>query len=259
MKEYKKNGYTLVELLAVIFILVAVGTIISSILTSVLRSSNKSTNIELVRVNGNNAIAQMSRMIGYAQKLEGVSVTGNFSDPTQYQTDCTAQASPLTQYKYIQIKSFDGGITTFECLGTEIASQSSTISTPVAGWTFCANETGQCSFTGTANVRYGANGSYFYKILTNGISCTNAIFGDPLSGTVKQCYYQSASEITYLVDPTLLNTKTCYFQCSQESTAAPAKIDIFLELTTKVASLFSEAQADIPFETSIIIRNNGSR
>ena len=119
MKEYKKNGYTLVELLAVIFILVAVGTIISSILTSVLRSSNKSTNTEVVRTNGNNAIAQMSRMITYAQKLEGVSV----NNPSQFQTDCVSQPAS-TQYRYLQIKSFDGGVTTFSCANSQVASQS---------------------------------------------------------------------------------------------------------------------------------------
>jgi prepilin-type N-terminal cleavage/methylation domain-containing protein len=258
MKQQNEKGYTLVELLAVISILVVVGTIIASILTSVLRSSNKSTNTETVRANGNYAIAQMSKMITYAQKLEGVSVTGNFSDPTQYQTDCTAQASPPTRYKYIQIKSFDGGITTFSCANSQIASQSSTISTPVADWTSCATETGQCSFTGMANVRYGANGSYFYKILTNGTPCTNGIFGDPLVGTVKQCYYQPVSGVTnYLVNPSL--SASCYFQCSQESAAAPAKIDIFLDLSAVSTAVFAESQATMHFETSVIARNNTTR
>ena len=56
-------------------------------------------------------------------------------------------------------------------------------------WTFCANEGVWCSFTGIKNVRYGANGSYYYKTFTNGTSCTNVVFGDPLYGTKKQCYY----------------------------------------------------------------------
>jgi type II secretory pathway pseudopilin PulG len=120
MIKYKKNGYTLVELLAVIFILVAVGTIISSILTSVLRSSNKSTNTEVVRTNGNNAIAQMSRMITYAQKLEGV------SDGSGSYTDCVPKpAQPVEKhYQSVQIKGFDSGITTFSCANSQVASQS---------------------------------------------------------------------------------------------------------------------------------------
>ncbi|MBI4708916.1 MAG: hypothetical protein HY764_01775 [Candidatus Portnoybacteria bacterium] len=54
-------------------------------------------------------------------------------------------------------------------------------------WSYCANENGHCSFSGTRSVRYGANGSYYYKTFTNGISCSNYIFGDPIFGVVKQC------------------------------------------------------------------------
>ncbi len=63
----------------------------------------------------------------------------------------------------------------------------------ISTWTFCANEGDQCSFTGTKEVRYGANGSYSSIIFTNGTPCTNAVFGDPLYGTVKQCYYQDTN------------------------------------------------------------------
>ena len=58
-----------------------------------------------------------------------------------------------------------------------------------SNWTFCANENGYCSFSGTRNIRYGANGSYFYRTLTNGTTCSNSVFGDPLFGVVKQCNY----------------------------------------------------------------------
>lgn len=34
-------------------------------------------------------------------------------------------------------------------------------------WTFCANENQQCEFTGTKEVRYGANGAYLYGTFTN--------------------------------------------------------------------------------------------
>ncbi len=59
-----------------------------------------------------------------------------------------------------------------------------------SGYTFCANENGTCSFSGTASVAYGANGAFNYKTATNSIACNNATFGDPISGTVKACYYQ---------------------------------------------------------------------
>jgi len=60
-----------------------------------------------------------------------------------------------------------------------------------SGYTLCANENGTCSFSGTANVAYGANGAFNYKAATSSIACNNATFGDPIPGTAKACYYQS--------------------------------------------------------------------
>jgi hypothetical protein len=58
--------------------------------------------------------------------------------------------------------------------------------TPVTA-NFCANEGGVCSFSGTQQVRYGANAKYVTKTFTNGTACTNGIFGDPIPGTFKTC------------------------------------------------------------------------
>ena len=58
-------------------------------------------------------------------------------------------------------------------------------------WTFCAPENGVCAFTGTNEVRYGANGAFVYRTLTDGTVCTNAVFGDPIYGTVKVCAIRS--------------------------------------------------------------------
>jgi hypothetical protein len=69
----------------------------------------------------------------------------------------------------------------------------STVPTPPPDWTFCAAEGGVCAFTGTMEVRYGANGSYFYQTLSNGTACTNAVFGDPIPGTVKECAIRSTT------------------------------------------------------------------
>jgi len=120
MKHKKKqivDGYTLVELLAVMVVLLAVGTIIASILVSSLRSGNKSTTTNDIRQTGNNAIAQMSKMIAYAQSFN--SITDSTGVPHR---DCvppevgptTPIPSPLT-YSSVTITSFDGGVTTFAC------------------------------------------------------------------------------------------------------------------------------------------------
>ena len=54
-------------------------------------------------------------------------------------------------------------------------------------WKLCAFEGGFCGFSGTKDVRYGANGSYVYRAATNGITCSNSVFGDPAPGVPKQC------------------------------------------------------------------------
>jgi len=58
-----------------------------------------------------------------------------------------------------------------------------------SGWTSCADEKGQCSFSGYQTVRYGANGKYYYGSYLNGVGCVNSVFGDPVKNVAKQCFY----------------------------------------------------------------------
>ena len=58
-------------------------------------------------------------------------------------------------------------------------------------WTQCAGEGQRCAFTGTAQIRYGANGTYALGSFTNGADCTNQVFGDPIYGFVKSCEFSS--------------------------------------------------------------------
>lgn len=65
--------------------------------------------------------------------------------------------------------------------------------TPPSGYTLCAYENQRCSFSDRRDVAYGANGVFTYRYgITGGIDCTNAVFGDPLSGVVKACFTRSA-------------------------------------------------------------------
>jgi Flp pilus assembly pilin Flp/putative hemolysin len=59
--------------------------------------------------------------------------------------------------------------------------------TPAPTWNHCADEGGYCDFSGTANVRFGANNTYAYGSYFNGVSCSNAVFGDPIVGVYKSC------------------------------------------------------------------------
>lgn len=115
-----RNGYTLIELLIVMVVLVTVGVIVAGIIVSSLRGTNKATTIETVRKNGNYAILQISRMIEFAQSFGGVSLNGS-----SYSTLCPSQNSP--SYKYLKIISFDNGQTIFSCSSNTISSGSASL------------------------------------------------------------------------------------------------------------------------------------
>ncbi|WP_179131053.1 putative Ig domain-containing protein [Candidatus Entotheonella palauensis] len=59
------------------------------------------------------------------------------------------------------------------------------------GWIPCADENQFCDFDGEKDVRYGANGAYAFGTFTDGVNCTNGVFGDPIQGVGKQCWYRN--------------------------------------------------------------------
>lgn len=61
-------------------------------------------------------------------------------------------------------------------------------------WTFCANERGVCTFTGTQLVRFGATGAYVTALHTGSVACDNRVFGDPAYGVEKHCDVAPAPE-----------------------------------------------------------------
>src|SRR5471030_3143176 len=123
MKNINNKGYTLIELLAVIIVMVTVGGIITSILVSALRGENKTNATTQVRQNGDSAISQMYKSIAYAKSFDGIS-----TDNVNFDINCVPGNPPAptptptpTAYKYIKITSFDGGQTTFACENNTIA------------------------------------------------------------------------------------------------------------------------------------------
>jgi hypothetical protein len=62
---------------------------------------------------------------------------------------------------------------------------------PLKGsWTFCAVEYKSCGFSGTREVRFGVDGAYVQRVLSDGTACTATVFGDPALGTPKHCDYR---------------------------------------------------------------------
>ena len=65
-----------------------------------------------------------------------------------------------------------------------------------AGYTFCAYENGNCSFTPSAraSIAFGTNGAYRYTdrpFVGGGVKCTAAeLGGDPTPGKPKACFYK---------------------------------------------------------------------
>ena len=55
------------------------------------------------------------------------------------------------------------------------------------GFTHCADESFFCAFSGM-DVAYDAQGRFAIRTLTDGVSCTNGIFGDPNIGVYNACY-----------------------------------------------------------------------
>ncbi len=81
--RYKKNeGFTLVELLAVIAVFMIIGTLAMSILITSLRTSSKTNLLSSVRANGNYAISEISKLIRNARVLESPFPCGTSSSPT---------------------------------------------------------------------------------------------------------------------------------------------------------------------------------
>jgi len=75
----------------------------------------------------------------------------------------------------------------------DLSTSSATVS-----WNLCAYESGYCAFAGTQQVRYGANGLYAYRTVTDGTACSNSVFGDPAPGMAKRCEIVTTSSTSLL-------------------------------------------------------------
>jgi MSHA biogenesis protein MshQ len=72
-------------------------------------------------------------------------------------------------------------------------------SSAASGARYCAGESGNCVLPGatTATVYYGENSTYTAKTGQTGtVGCNNGVFGDPLPGVVKSCWYAATPATT---------------------------------------------------------------
>jgi len=111
------KGYTIIELLAVMIVLSAVGAVIIGIISSTLRGANKTTSLNEIRQEGDNRLSGMSKMIEFARSFDGISVDG-----VSYQQNCTVEpVEPLTptpeptRYYYLKVTNFTNDQLIFSC------------------------------------------------------------------------------------------------------------------------------------------------
>ncbi|MGB7479554.1 MAG: CBM35 domain-containing protein [Burkholderiaceae bacterium] len=107
-----------------------------------------------------------------------------------------------------RVAAGDTGQVNLNSISVSAAGSGGTTPPPSGTWTQCAVEWQVCSFSGTAQVRYGANGTYVTKTATGSIGCNNEVFGDPLPGADKVCEYMS--------DTTTPPPSTGWIQCAVE-------------------------------------------
>lgn len=112
MKEFSiQRGFTLLELLIAVAIMLIVGTIVTSVLFISLRTSKKSDALILAKQQGETAMSQMSKAIRFAKTLD---------DPVSCTTSVTQSSVTITSL-------LDGGQTTFSCTGATIASNGASL------------------------------------------------------------------------------------------------------------------------------------
>lgn len=112
------------------------------------------------------------------------------SDPGYAATGVSLAA--VAQYKAVASGEARPVVGSIDIGAYEAVSAPVTTTPPATGtttWTTCANEGATCSFSGTLQVRYGANGIYVTKTLTGPVACNNATFGDPTPNVAKSCSY----------------------------------------------------------------------
>lgn len=108
------RGYTLVELLVGLTVILAVGSIVFAIFVAGLRGANKSTSIEAIRQNGSSALNQITRAVRNAKTFNGVSL-GGVSSFTASCVMPNGPTPPFTQYSAVSVTSFEDATDVYRC------------------------------------------------------------------------------------------------------------------------------------------------
>lgn len=124
IKKYER-GYTVIELLTVVGVIVAITGILTGIIFSTLRGTSKTNTTSAVAQNGNAALTIISNILtssdAVLQMRDGPDIILNEDG------DCTA--SPMGDE--ISLRRIDGGVTTLICDNYMLASRSGALDLPL--------------------------------------------------------------------------------------------------------------------------------
>jgi hypothetical protein len=115
-----------------------------------------------------------------------------YNDSTGYTTDSALSSVAVTAGDAIYFIANNNGDWANDEVAWDPTISYATTGGP-AGYTYCADENQTCSFSGTASVAYGANGTFNYGSYSTSVGCNNGVFGDPIPGVAKKCYYQATA------------------------------------------------------------------
>ena len=168
----------------------------------IIRITTENTNeqITLIHLDGNtvraeglqqgNYVPQGKKLGRMAGAFSGSDSCGIYSDGTHLHVEFPMKPFTIDGKTYTDSYWYNG-VYLYSSNNQNGNTCSSTVPLP-SGYTKCADEGGTCSFSGTADVAYGANDKYTIKTgISNNIACTNDAFGcDPNYGTTKECYFK---------------------------------------------------------------------
>ena len=123
--------------------------------------------------------------------------------------------APVAQYKHVASGEARTSVGLIDIGAYEAVAAGVTPPAAVT-WTACAAENGNCAFSGTHEVRYGAGTSFVTRTVTGSVACSNAVFGDPAPNVVKSCSYSSAAVAVETWTACAAENGTCSFSGTRD-------------------------------------------
>ena len=145
-------------------------------------------------------------------KVNGTVVATDTSAPFGFSWDSAGVANGMAN---LSVVAYDaaGNAGVSSAFAVNVANA---VKTVAPSWTACASEGGVCSFSGTRQVRYGANNSYAIRTASGNVLCSNDVFGDPVYGVVKTCAYSEPASTTVTPAPAPVPVVETWTYCGGE-------------------------------------------